>query len=173
MTPFLSRLNKTPTNSGPSKARPPHLSKGNQSDPSGAVQWGWDARPTRSLFSPAASAVGLPVTKEPRVSQRSVTSPASPWQSSLPEKTLVGASPCSWLLTQRQPHQKRTLQQSSKRLAGAVVTTARVVSLPFTSEGRGGERALNSSSHGWAKGPLPPHLAKEERPLAVGGRKEG
>lgn len=58
------------------KPRPPHLSKGNQSDQSGAVLWGWQARPGPGLSSPPASAVGFQITKEPRVSQRSVTSPA-------------------------------------------------------------------------------------------------
>ena len=94
MTPFLSELfQRRPQGPGPAKPKPPHLSKGNQSDQSGAAQWGWQTRPSPDLSSPPASAVGFQVTKVPRVSQKSVTSPAPPWQGSLSDQVLPSPSP--------------------------------------------------------------------------------
>lgn len=56
---------------------PPHLSRGNLADQRGAAPSSREARPS-PVLSPPASTVGFQVTKESRVSQRSVTSPGPP-----------------------------------------------------------------------------------------------
>ena len=91
---FLSELwERRPQGPGPAKPNPPHLSKGNQSDQSGAAQWGWQTRPSPGLSSPPASAVGFQVTKAPPMSQKSVASPVPPWQGSLSDQVLRSPSP--------------------------------------------------------------------------------
>lgn len=94
MTPFLGELwERRPQGPGPAKPKPPHLSKGNQSGQSGAAQRGWQTRPSPGLSSPPASAVGFQVTKVPPMSQKSVASPAPPWQGSLSDQVLPSPSP--------------------------------------------------------------------------------